>query len=189
MSKEKIYFEEGNVLVSASRVVIDDQNFVLRNIAAVNVLPQKFGLIGKIVGVTLALFSLYLLASNGIMIKHNPIFSEAYTSFNWFPFIMLAVAGAIGYFAKDMYYVQVSSGGTPTNTLGTENPDLPTKVVDAINNAILDLDKNKESEKSNDESDGGTSATDEVMKLKGLLDAGAITQEEFDAKKKELLGL
>ena len=30
---------------------------------------------------------------------------------------------------------------------------------------------------------------DEIKKLKGLLDIGAITQEEFDAKKKELLNL
>ena len=30
---------------------------------------------------------------------------------------------------------------------------------------------------------------DAVKKLKGLLDMGAITQEEFDAKKKDLLGL
>ena len=30
---------------------------------------------------------------------------------------------------------------------------------------------------------------DEIMKLKTLLDCGAITQEEFDAKKKQLLGL
>ncbi len=30
---------------------------------------------------------------------------------------------------------------------------------------------------------------DEVKKLKELLDIGAITQEEFDAKKKQLLGL
>ena len=35
----------------------------------------------------------------------------------------------------------------------------------------------------------GNDSADEVMKLKGLLDAGAITQEEFDTKKKELLGL
>ena len=34
-----------------------------------------------------------------------------------------------------------------------------------------------------------TSAADEIMKYKQLLDAGAITQEEFDAKKKQLLGL
>ena len=33
------------------------------------------------------------------------------------------------------------------------------------------------------------SAMDELKKLKDLLDAGIITQEEFDAKKKQLLGL
>ena len=31
--------------------------------------------------------------------------------------------------------------------------------------------------------------TDEIIKLKGLLDMGIITQEEFDAKKKQLFGL
>lgn len=34
-----------------------------------------------------------------------------------------------------------------------------------------------------------TSAADELKKFKDLLDAGIITQDEFDAKKKELLGL
>lgn len=34
-----------------------------------------------------------------------------------------------------------------------------------------------------------TSAPDELMKWKQLLDAGAITQEEYDIKKKQLLGL
>ena len=33
------------------------------------------------------------------------------------------------------------------------------------------------------------SSADELMKFKNLLDAGVITQEEFDAKKKQLLGL
>ncbi len=33
------------------------------------------------------------------------------------------------------------------------------------------------------------SVTDELKKFKELLDMGIITQEEFDAKKKELLGL
>lgn len=33
------------------------------------------------------------------------------------------------------------------------------------------------------------SAADEILKYKNLLDAGAVTQEEFDTKKKELLGL
>ena len=34
-----------------------------------------------------------------------------------------------------------------------------------------------------------TSAADELKKYKDLLDSGVITQEEFDAKKKQLLGL
>ena len=34
-----------------------------------------------------------------------------------------------------------------------------------------------------------TSAADEIKKFKELLDMGAITQEEFDSKKKQLLGL
>ena len=33
------------------------------------------------------------------------------------------------------------------------------------------------------------SSMDDLVKLKGLLDAGVLTQEEFDAKKKQLLGL
>jgi hypothetical protein len=33
------------------------------------------------------------------------------------------------------------------------------------------------------------SSADEIKKFKELLDGGAITQEEYDAKKKQLLGL
>ena len=33
------------------------------------------------------------------------------------------------------------------------------------------------------------SSADELRKFKGLLDDGIISQEEFDAKKKQLLGL
>ena len=50
-----------------------------------------------------------------------------------------------------------------------------------------------ESESNNAPSSNGTQSktdvTEELRKFKGLLDNGIITQEEFDAKKKELLGL
>ena len=39
------------------------------------------------------------------------------------------------------------------------------------------------------ESKDGASVADEIIKLKGLLDAGVLSQEEFDAMKKKLLGL
>ncbi len=38
-------------------------------------------------------------------------------------------------------------------------------------------------------SDGGTSAADEIKKYKELLDIGAITEEEYQTKKAQLLGL
>jgi hypothetical protein len=37
--------------------------------------------------------------------------------------------------------------------------------------------------------ENGSSAADEILKFKNLLDSGIITQEEFEAKKKQLLGL
>lgn len=43
--------------------------------------------------------------------------------------------------------------------------------------------------KENSTSNNQPSSIDEVKKLKDLLDAGIITQEEFDIKKKQLLGL
>lgn len=41
----------------------------------------------------------------------------------------------------------------------------------------------------NTEKPSSTSPADEIMKYKSLFDAGAITQDEFEAKKKQLLGL
>lgn len=42
---------------------------------------------------------------------------------------------------------------------------------------------------SNNGNSGAVSSADELKKYKELLDSGVITQEEFDAKKKQLLGL
>jgi hypothetical protein len=44
-------------------------------------------------------------------------------------------------------------------------------------------------EHNNQKTEPQTSSADEILKYKNLLDMGAISQEEFDAKKKELLGL
>ena len=39
------------------------------------------------------------------------------------------------------------------------------------------------------ENNSNISAADEIKKFKELLDSGVISQEEFDVKKKQLLGL
>ena len=49
--------------------------------------------------------------------------------------------------------------------------------------------KNPQKEKITNTKKNMSGVPDELKKFKELLDLGAITQEEFDAKKKELLGL
>lgn len=54
----------------------------------------------------------------------------------------------------------------------------------------IDKDRTgKEQKERNTTMSSAYSAADEIEKFKGLLDKGIITQEEFDAKKKQLLGL
>ena len=47
----------------------------------------------------------------------------------------------------------------------------------------------KSQEQGNTANTEGVSEADEILKFKKLLDAGIITQEEFDLKKKQLLGI
>lgn len=56
-------------------------------------------------------------------------------------------------------------------------------VVQYINNRIKEFKSGKNPVAA------PASSADELLKFKQLLDSGAITQEEFDAKKKQLLGL
>ena len=178
MSKdEKIYYEKGDVIVTASRVVLGDKNFVLRNISAVQVISDEVG------SLWYCWLGAVLFGVLGIgNLQDTPILSML-----MFLFVIGFVSAAL--LLKDSHYVEVSSGGTPTNTIKSNTKDFPQEIVDAINNALLDLDKNRTPEGSSDDTASSNSSTDEILKLKNLLDAGALTQEEFDAKKKELLGL
>ena len=42
--------------------------------------------------------------------------------------------------------------------------------------------------KKHEAAETATSAADEILKFKNLLDAGIITQDEFEKKKQQLLG-
>jgi hypothetical protein len=66
-----------------------------------------------------------------------------------------------------------------------EYKDAYNKAQECLSILQIICDKNSHS----DNSKTTASAADEIMKYKNLLDAGAITEEEYNAKKKELLGL
>ncbi|MBE6806625.1 MAG: SHOCT domain-containing protein [Ruminococcaceae bacterium] len=65
------------------------------------------------------------------------------------------------------------------------------KIYSVINKLLIERQQNKQKEVyvPVTQPSSQTSAADELKKYKDLLDAGIITQEEFDAKKKQLLGL
>ena len=57
------------------------------------------------------------------------------------------------------------------------------RIASALNEILFDLKSHTATESAS------SSNVDEIRKYKSLLDDGIITQEEFDAKKKELLGV
>ena len=63
------------------------------------------------------------------------------------------------------------------------------KVRDEIYNVINQQISERQNNKGNVTVVNNASNADELKKYKDLLDAGIITQDEFDAKKKQLLGL
>lgn len=79
--------------------------------------------------------------------------------------------------------VFAASADENTITINSNENETAEKIVEYVQNKI------REAKQPKTVSAPATSPADEVLKLKGLLDAGIITQEEFDAKKKQLLGL
>jgi len=182
MKKEKIYFENtsNGITVSSSRVVIGEKSFVLRNISAVQVginSPDRVALI------------FFGIICFGIAWIGNFVGGSLWTIIAIAALIVGAWIIYTGITDTDQYNVKIDSGGTSNFTLiGCETRELPEKVVDAINKALLEIDKVGDSENNDNANDNDDSAN-KIKKFKDLLDSGAITQDEFDAKKKELLGL
>ncbi len=172
--KEKIYLEYGDVKVTSSRVVLGDQTFVLRNISSTKVFEHKDSQLGIIFAGVIGAFGIVL-----SMVSLIP------------GLICFVAAIAVFFMFSDSYSVRVTSGGTaPSDLMSSKTKDDPEKIVNAINQALLDLDsKEVELKDSKTSTTSQKTAAEEIKDLKELLDSGALTQEEFDAKKKELLGL
>ena len=167
---------DSELLVTSSRVIIFEKNFVLRNIAGVE--NEKTPLITPLIIISL-LFSigLQLYVAN---------FAYAYYKIS---LILSIIFIAIVYrYCRDLslYYLLLQSNGTSSKLLYSLKPDFHQEIVEAINKALLEIDNvglnsNKEEQPSSD--------IVELEKLKILLDKGLITQEDYDLKKKQILGI
>ena len=87
---------------------------------------------------------------------------------------------SVGLFGKT---VRMDSHGDEDIVLGNYDATTGQKLANEIQ---VILDNQRERVNTNQ---SGISSADELKKYKDLLDSGIITQEEFDAKKKQLLGL
>ncbi len=84
--------------------------------------------------------------------------------------------------------VRLDTIGDEDVVIGSYSPEIRTKLSSEIQKIVNDYQSKKEAQSATTFVQQ-TSAADELKKFKELLDMGVITQEEFDAKKKQLLGL
>ena len=88
---------------------------------------------------------------------------------------------------KIVFYIK-EDGALRTFTVDTQKIDLTLaeirRLIPNKDEAVVRIEAQK-----NTGTETVTSSADELKKYKELLDSGVITQEEFDAKKKQLLGL
>ncbi len=96
-------------------------------------------------------------------------------------FIQFGILG--GKEAKGGVFKATTDENTVMLRMG-EQTEIGEQIKDFIENQILERSKPQTTVINQQ-----VSAADEILKLKDLLDMGILTQEEFDAKKKQLLGL
>ena len=100
-------------------------------------------------------------------------------------------AGMTVGFIQFAYAGSVESKGGVTDMLNDENSiPIQPSMVNQAKEIVQFIEKRRDELKNNSQNGSSQiSAADELKKFKELLDMGVITQEEFDAKKKQLLGL
>lgn len=89
-------------------------------------------------------------------------------------------------------YIQFEAiGGAGGNNFNSENSWTFEKTEAEIAQEIIDYVQKRITESKNSKNTvvAAVSPADELLKFKQLLDAGIITQQEFDEKKKQLLGI
>lgn len=134
----------------------------------------------------------------------------------WF-FIGAALFLLLGFVTSTKFELIISESTVTGKALFGKRVDLPVSQISAIGSGMFssitistasgaikfygvknqsevfkclsDLLKSRQNITQGNSNNAPVSSLDDLGKLKGLLDQGVITQEEFDAKKKQLLGL
>ena len=139
-----------------------------------------------------AIFVLFILITISAVIMYTveheaqpDAFDNAFSSLWW----AAVTITSVGY--GDVYPITAIGKllGTVVSVLGVGLIAIPTGIISA--GFIEDMTERRKSDLSSTyaPAENNMFVADEILKFKGLLDMGALTQEEFDQKKKQLLNL
>ena len=144
---EKVYYDEGNVKITSRRTILDDKTYVLKNISSVTVNTIHHEAVHHDaikVGAPWA----YMLGGFLIILSILGL-SEG----NAGALIFLGIGSALCYYAYskskdtiaawetpawDEYSVRIGSNAGETDGLRSKDKDYITKIVNAINDAIIE---------------------------------------------------
>ena len=114
---EKLFFEYEGVKVTNARFMVDGQTFAMNNITSVKTVAKKPSRIGPI---------LLILVGAGMAFQAAPLGA------------IVALPGVVWLFLqKTMYHIMLHTSGGETSALKTKQSDYATKVVTALNEAIV----------------------------------------------------
>ena len=120
MEHDKIFFQDNDVLITQSRIVIFGKTYAMRNISSVSI-TQESKLFLKISSTIILVFAL------------SGFFLEEYL----IGIIALGIAVIMLLNSKDEYIVVISSNSGDNNALKSKNRDYIESIIEAINEAII----------------------------------------------------
>lgn len=120
MEHDKTFFQDNDVLITKSRIVIFGKTYAMRNISSVSI-TQESKLFLKISSTIMLVFAL-----SGFFLKEYLI-----------GIIALGIAVIMLLNSKDEYIVVISSNSGDNNALKSKNRDYIESIIEAINEAII----------------------------------------------------
>ena len=173
---EKVYYQSPDVLITSARAEMAGKTFVMSNITSVNMVsiaPNRvFASLLLFLGMPLLIMGAGLNDSAALVLG-----------------IIALVLGFLWYRALKMQYaVNLSSASGETRVVQSTNGGQIWRIVSAIKQAIIDGNVgNAQATTTGQMMPSSDNYTQKLTSLKGLLDSGVLSQQEYEAKKTEIL--
>ena len=193
--EEKEYYSENGVSITNKRVLTSFGTTIavsqITSVTCATIVNDNDKWLKMIIGLVLAFPAFFLVIKPAFQsIVDDPGFGTKFlvsTS-------PLLLGAAIGWkLGKIVLSYRFSIGTSDGHHNGYESPDqdVVQRMVDSLNSAIVENSQtvNADSDAATEKASPQLSAADEILKFKNLFDAGVISQDEFEQKKKQILDL